>query len=60
MGWIWRVRGLRRRHERESEFDEELRFHIAMREQQNLDQGMNGIFQILPPLGQVNRLCIFR
>lgn len=40
MGWIRRVRGLWRRDERESEFDEELRFHLAMREQRNLDQGM--------------------
>lgn len=40
MGWIRRARKLWRREEREREFDEELQFHIAMREQQNLDAGM--------------------
>jgi hypothetical protein len=40
MGWIRRVRELRFRDEREREFDEELRFHLAMREQRNLDEGM--------------------
>ena len=40
MGWMRRVRGLWHRDERESERDEELRFHLAMREQRNLDDGM--------------------
>jgi macrolide transport system ATP-binding/permease protein len=40
MGWIRRVRELWFRDEREREFDEELRFHLAMREQRNLDEGM--------------------
>jgi len=40
MGWIRRARELWHREEREREFDEELQFHLAMREQQNLDAGM--------------------
>ena len=40
MGWIRRMRELWFRDEREREFDEELRFHLAMREQRNLDAGM--------------------
>jgi predicted permease len=35
-----RVRGLWRRERREDEFDEELEFHLAMREQRNLEEGM--------------------
>jgi predicted permease len=38
MGWLRRVGGLFRREERE--YDEELRFHLAMREQRNVEQGM--------------------
>jgi predicted permease len=40
MGWLRRVGGLFRRDGRDGEYDEELRFHLAMREQRNLDQGM--------------------
>lgn len=38
MTWLRRVGGLFRRDERDSEYDEELRFHLAMREQRNVEQ----------------------
>lgn len=40
MGWIKRVYALQDKERREREFEEELRFHLAMREQQNLNAGM--------------------
>lgn len=40
MTWLRRIGGLFRRDERDSEYDEELRFHLAMREQRNVEQGM--------------------
>ncbi len=40
MSWIKRVCALRKKQQREREFDEELHFHLAMREQRNLDAGM--------------------
>ena len=40
MTWMRRVRGLLRRDELEREFEEELEFHVAMREQRNAEQGM--------------------
>src|SRR5579862_1338635 len=40
MGWIARARALFRREEVSAEIDEEIRFHLAMREQSNAAQGM--------------------
>ena len=40
MGWIRRIGGLWRRESQERDFDEELEFHVAMREQRNREQGM--------------------
>ncbi len=40
MNWMRRVRGLLRRDELEREFEEEIEFHVAMREQRNAEQGM--------------------
>ena len=40
MPWIARVRALFRRHELTREFEEELAFHLAMREERNIEQGM--------------------
>jgi len=40
MAWLRRLCSLFRKEELEGEFEEELDFHIAMREQRNLEQGM--------------------
>src|SRR5215472_10530359 len=40
MGWIRRMRGLLRRHKLAAEWDEELRFHLDMREEWNARAGM--------------------
>jgi predicted permease len=40
MPWIVRVRALFRRDQLTREHDEELAFHLAMREQRNIEQGM--------------------
>ena len=40
MAWIPRIRGLFRREKLAKELEEELEFHLSMREQWNLDQGM--------------------
>jgi predicted permease len=40
MPWIARVRALFRREELSKEFDEELEFHLAMRKELNMEQGM--------------------
>jgi predicted permease len=40
MPWIARVRALFRRDELTREFDEEFRYHLAMREERNIEQGM--------------------
>jgi predicted permease len=41
MGWIRRMRAFFRKEELESDFTEELQFHISMREQRNVEQGMS-------------------
>ncbi len=40
MSWIARVRALFRKEELSKELDEELAFHLAMREKRNMEQGM--------------------
>jgi macrolide transport system ATP-binding/permease protein len=40
MPWIARVRALFRREDLSKELDEELEFHLAMREERNIEQGM--------------------
>ena len=40
MAWIRRLRALFRKEELESDFEEELQFHLSMREQRNVEQGM--------------------
>src|ERR1700741_3502270 len=40
MGMLRRIRSLFRRDARAREMDEELRFHLEMREQRNMDEGM--------------------
>jgi predicted permease len=40
MAWISRLRALFRRNKLTREFDEELNFHLSMREQWNVEQGM--------------------
>lgn len=40
MSWIARVRALFRREELSKQLDEELAFHLAMREQRNIEHGM--------------------
>lgn len=40
MAWMSRLRALFRREELTREFDEELAFHLSMREQMNADEGM--------------------
>lgn len=40
MPWTDRVRSLFRRQALRNEFDEELEFHLAMREERNMEQGM--------------------
>jgi macrolide transport system ATP-binding/permease protein len=40
MGWLRRWGGLFRRDGRDGEYDDELRFHLEMREQRNVDEGM--------------------
>jgi predicted permease len=41
MSWIRRMRGLFRKEELESDFEEELQFHLSMRQQRNAEQGMS-------------------
>ncbi len=41
MAWIRRLRALFRKEELESDFEEELQFHLSMREQRNAEQGMS-------------------
>jgi predicted permease len=41
MAWIRRLRALFRKEELESDFEEELQFHLSMREQRNVEQGMS-------------------
>ncbi len=41
MAWIRRLRALLRKEELDSELEEELRFHISMREQRSVEQGMS-------------------
>jgi putative ABC transport system permease protein len=40
MGWLRRIRSLSRRDALAQEMDEELRFHLEMRAQRNVDEGM--------------------
>ena len=40
MAWISRIRALFRRDKLTRELDEELTFHLSMREQWNVDHGM--------------------
>jgi len=41
MAWISRLRALFRRDKLSLELDEELAFHLSMREQWNVEQGMS-------------------
>src|ERR1700691_3612274 len=41
MGWIRRIRALFRKRELDAEFAEELHFHLSMREQRHIAQGMS-------------------
>ena len=40
MAWIRRLRGLLRKEELDRDFEEELQFHLSMRERRNVEQGM--------------------
>ncbi len=40
MAWIRRLRALFRKEELDRDFEEELQFHLSMREQRNVEQGM--------------------
>ncbi len=40
MAWIRRLRALFRKEELDRDFEEELRFHLSMRERRNVEQGM--------------------
>lgn len=42
MAWFSRMRAWFRRDRQGADFDEELQFHLAMREQWNIDRGMKG------------------
>jgi predicted permease len=41
MAWIHRLRALFRKGELDSDFEEELRFHLLMRERRNVEEGMS-------------------
>src|ERR1700677_817203 len=41
MAWIHRLRALLRKEELDSELEEELRFHLSMRERRNVEVGMS-------------------
>jgi macrolide transport system ATP-binding/permease protein len=43
MAWIRRMRSLFRKEDLESDLEEELRFHLSMRERRNVEQGMSNV-----------------
>ena len=43
MAWIRRLRALLRKEELDSDSEEELRFHLSMRERRNVEQGMSNV-----------------
>jgi len=60
MAWIRRLRALFRKEELESDFEEELQFHLSMREQRNVEQGMSNAEAVRSARLRFGNLTVWR